>query len=299
MVVGRDLFDRVSGFVIPVLGLFCYMPGLSRGDFRICTLPVVGGRPAAAHKQLIEAATLADALTYVPVGALLQDEVPLKGPEPPTQQQQSAPAAAAHTDTSCTDKSEHEFTAQQQRGPAGCQPEQQPSLWRKISKAACSTLLVVIWPLLWVLSQLGTAVGTVWDKLYSAAVKPVPTQGTTYWRLGRGHRSSTGETIYLRTSEQSSGRKPRSICIQHRTLTWRYVASTWSAKLLILSLLITAFCVTGTSAMHTYQDMAAGATSMSARQTLLAPMPYSVAHLLAAGLTDHLGDANGSKCFRW
>jgi hypothetical protein len=297
MVIGRDLLDRVSGFVIPVLGQFCYMPRLEKGDFKIATLPVIGGRPVAAHRQLIEAATLADALTYTPIGALLQEDAPMQATEPPQPQQQqqqqgeSAVPAEAAASLGTTE-------AASQTEPPGSQPKQQSSLWRVISKAALSTLLVVIWPLLWVFSQVDNVVTTVWDKVFSAAVKPVPTKGTTYWRLGRGHRSAAGETIYLRTSAQSSGRKPRSIDIQHKTLTWKYIASNWSAKLLILALLITAFCVTGTSAMHTYQGMTADSSSMSARQTLMAPMPYSAAHLLAAGLTDHLGDANGSKCFR-
>ena len=75
------------------------------------------------------------------------------------------------------------------------------------------------------------------------------------------------------------------------------MARTFTARLLLFLLMISAAGITGTQAMHTYQAVtAAGSSSIALRQPLMPPVPYSAIHLLAAGLTDNLGQTG--KCFR-
>ena len=169
-------------------------------------------------------------------------------------------------------------------------------IWAGVSSTTACMLVLFLWPVMWLFQQLDSCAGTVWTRVYKAAVQSAPRKGTTFWRLGRSHRSATGETIFLRTDPGSSGRKPRSVRILRPCLTLRYVASSVTAKLLLLLIMFAAAGVTGTQAMHTYRGVTADSTSLSLGQHLVPPLPYSVAHLLAAGLTDHLG--TGSAGFR-
>lgn len=80
LVIGRQLLDKVSGCVFPVLQQFLYCPHLDRGDLTIHTLPVITGRAGTASTRPSSAAALSDALTCLPTCcAVMQDETPMLG----------------------------------------------------------------------------------------------------------------------------------------------------------------------------------------------------------------------------
>lgn len=166
-----------------------------------------------------------------------------------------------------------------------------------VSTAAVVLLWLIMWPFLWMLGRVRDGVEWAWCSLFGAAMQPTPRQGTTYWRLGRGHRSAAGETIYLQPDARSSGRKPRSVFILRPRITWSFVASAWTAKTLLFLFMLAAVATTSTQAMQTYHTVMPVSTSLT-RQQLPPPLPYSVTHLLAAGLTDHLGGTGNGECFR-
>jgi hypothetical protein len=313
MVIGRDLLDQVSGFVVPLVNRFCYMPRMQHGDLSLHSMPVVSGRPAAARSSPMQAAGLADALSYLPACALtLQDD----GPAPASEPQQEEPAAQPQPQHSTADavakkhgrskRRKHRKRRKHSKTEAAAveTPPVEPAVpttlaskaWGVVSSTTYVLLLLFLWPVLWVAVRVADRLELALLAVYRAAMQPMPRRSITYWRLGRGHRSAEGETIYLRTDEHSSGRKPRAVDIQVVQVTVRWLAKTVTAKLLLMLLLTSAVGVTGTQAMVTYQAVTAGSTSIALGQQLVSPMSYSVAHLLAAGLTDHLGHTG--KCFR-
>jgi hypothetical protein len=76
MVIGRELLDQVSGFVVPVMQRFVYFPHLTKRDLTSTHfLPVVTGRAAPTHSSVVEVTALADALAFMPAcGAFVQGE---------------------------------------------------------------------------------------------------------------------------------------------------------------------------------------------------------------------------------
>lgn len=76
LVLGRQLLDQVSGFVVPVLQRFYYFPSLTKLDLSFThSLPVTTGRLGPAQSQLRDVAALAEALAYLPAGcAVLEPE---------------------------------------------------------------------------------------------------------------------------------------------------------------------------------------------------------------------------------
>jgi hypothetical protein len=306
MVVGRDLLDQVSGFVVPLFSRFYYMPRMQHGDLVLHSMPVVSGRPSAACRGPMQAAGLADALAYMPMCAVVvqdngqataaeqqQIETATLLPQPKPEAADAATEARKHSK-----RSERRKPATTVAQPASwtASGKQVSRAWGVISSTTVSMMLLFFWPVLWLLGRATDGLEQVWHKVFRAAMQQPPHKTTTYWRLGRGHRSAAGETIYLRT-ERNSGRKPRAVDIHKPCHTLRYLASTLTAKLLLILVMLAAVGVTGTSAMRTYQAMTPGSTSIALGQQLVQPMPYSVAHLLAAGLTDHLGPSG--KCFRF
>lgn len=430
MVIGRDLLDRVSGFVVPLTNRFCYMPRVQYGDLSLHSMPVVGGRAAAPRNGPMQAALLADALLYMPVCAAvlsgdepqeLQAAAQLDAAAPPQPGLSTEDAAKPRSGSSRRSKRSQRRRRRQTAGeeiveafsavpgetlgssgwgsrvwgvvralPAvivllllwppvwllqvtcssgaaqqphpGQGPEARSSgrkanplhspwlftlyalvmctlalsattvptkllilhiwvstvglakwicrgcpadvayasaptpgeslasrVWWGARSTVASVLLMFLWPALWLVHQACKAV-------YNAAVQPPQCTGTIYWRLGRGHRSAAGETIYLRTDARSSGRKPRIVHIQRPCFTWRYALSAVPAKVLIFLLMLAAVSVTSTQAMQTYRAVAADGTSLAVSQPLVPPLPCSVTHLLAAGMTGQLGPTG--KCFR-
>jgi hypothetical protein len=304
VVLGRDLLDQVSGFVVPLINSFFYMPRMQHGDLSLHSMPVASGRPAAARSRPMQAAGLADALSYMPACAvILQDD----GPAPASEQHQQQPVpqpkpctadAATQTRQRSKRRQPHTPAAEKESQPvATAAPLTQVSrAWGVVSSTTVCMLLLFFWPVLWLLQCATAGLERTWYRVFSTAMQPPPRKSTTYWRLGRGHRSAAGETIYLHTDARSSGNKPRVVDLYRPCCTFKHLTSTVAAKLLLILLMIAAVGVTGTSAMHTYRAITADSTSITLGQQLVPPMPYSVAHLLAAGLTDHLGPSG--KCFR-
>jgi hypothetical protein len=305
MVIGRDLLDQVSGFVVPVTNKFCYMPRLQQGDPQIHTMPVVGGRAAASSSNPMQAAALADALAYMPACAsfFIGDNPPAEteqGAAADTQSSPRAADAATQTDSKPGSRRKQRLYRQavaaeiETEVPSDCGPT--VGAWGVASTAPAVLLWLLLWPLMWLLGHARDKLGLAWRSLFGVAMQPAPRQGTTFWRLGRGHRSAAGETIYLQPDAKASGRKPRSVIILRPVLTLRYVMEAWSSKTLLFLLMLAAVCLTSTHAMDSYLAVTADSASLSLGPRLVPPLPYNTAHLLAAGLTDNLGSTG--KCFR-
>ena len=237
IIIGRDLLDQVSGFVIPVLQRFCYMPRLQQGDFSMHDMPVIGGRTSTRSGHL-HAATLADTWSFVPAcSAVLQDAAP----EP---QANAAAAAAAHGVGAQRSAPPQPAAAEPSKGDtAAASRSRARRVWWAVSTTAASMLLLFLGPFLWFL-----------ESLTGAAAQPAPIKGVMFWRLGKAHRSAEGETIYLRTDGCSGGRKPKAVNILRTHLTFRYLSQAVPARLLLFLLLIAAVSITGTQAMQTYQS---------------------------------------------
>jgi hypothetical protein len=303
MVIGRDLLDQVSGFVLPVMSRFFYMPRMQLGDIStMYSMPVLSGRPAASAGHPMQVAALSESLAFMPVcsAVFAGNNSTAEADTAAAADAPSNPAAAdaaTQTDSKPVSRRKQRLLRQavaaeiQAEVPYDCGPT--VGAWGVVSTAA----VVLLWLIMWMLRRMRDGMGRAWRSLFGAAMQPTPRQGTTYWRLGRGHRSAAGETIYLQPDARSSGRKPRSVFILRPCITWSFVASAWTAKTALFLLMLAAVATTSTQAMQTYQAVMPDSTSLTWQQ-LPPPLPYSVSHLLAAGLTDHLGDTGNGECFR-
>jgi hypothetical protein len=307
LVIGRDLLDQVSAFVVTITNRCFYMPRMQQGDFSLHSMPVVSGRAAAPRGHLMHAAALSDTLAFMPACAAVFADV---NPAAETEQDaaadtQPSPAvadAATQTDNKPISKSKQRLNRQAVKAEtkaavtADCGPTFRA--WGVGVTPVAVLAWLILWPFWWLLCRACDKVERAWRSFFGAAMQPAPREGTTYWRLGRGHRSAAGETIYLQPDANSSGRKPRSVIILRPCVTWSFVASAWTAKMLLFLLMLAAVATTSTQAMQTYQAVTPVSTSLAA-QHLMPPLPYSVSHLLAAGLTDHLGSTGNGECFRY
>ena len=306
IVIGRDLLDQVSGFVLPVMSRFFYMPRMQLGDISTMhSMPVLSGRPAASAGHPMQVAALSESLAFMPVcsavfagnNSIAEADTAAAADAPSNP---AAADAATQTDSKPISRRKQRLFRQAlaaeivREVPADCGPT--AGAWGVASTAPAVLLWLMLWPLLWLLRHARDKLEQAWRSLFGAAMQPSPRQGTTFWRLGRGHRSAAGETIYLQPDAKSSGRKPRSVIILRPVLTLRHVMAAWSSKTLLFLLMLAAVCITSTQAMDTYLAVTADSASLSLGPRLVPPLPYNTAHLLAAGLTDNLGSAG--ECFR-
>jgi hypothetical protein len=144
-------------------------------------------------------------------------------------------------------------------------------------------MLLMLLPLLWLFGLV--------DSFFQAVLEPQPyqTSGKRYFRLGRYHRASDGETIRLRCARGSSGNKPKVVDIHRRTFTWRYTLCTIPARTVLLLLLIAFFGVTSTTAMQSFSSIGSGlsSTALTANLIPVLPMPsFNPTQALLMGLTE-------------
>jgi hypothetical protein len=272
LVLGRDVLDTISGYVVPVEQSFVYYPALQSLDFRKHTLPVVTGRKPIRNLAGSSAAALADVMAFVPAcGAILQDD------EVPVMPNTSATAATSGE-------------------PHISEPESDCHVLLRI-------LMLVGWIMRLVISSPTRCIS--WCKrscatikhglaaactlLYATAAQQAPWHGTLYWRIGRDHRASDGTRIRLRCAEGHSGHKPRFVNIHRRTVTWQHVRHVWSARALILLILVGAALISGAAAGQIVQHAFTPVCARAHWAPLLLPMHYDPRHSLAAGVNADVG----------
>lgn len=149
-------------------------------------------------------------------------------------------------------------------------------------------MLLLLWPVLWLFGALDGFCSAVQQE------RPYQTQGKLYYRLGKYHRASDGDEIRLRyDASRCSGHKPKVVAIHKRILSWRFALTALPARAILLLLMISFFCVTGTAAVRVADSMAGAATMSQAvvaghLHALHVP-PIPTTQVLLMGITEQLG----------
>lgn len=201
MVLGRELLEQVSGFVVPLLQQFVYMPRMMQSDLTMYTLPISVGRsrPAPYAADVTAHAAVPE---HQLCGALLQDPADAGTPDLPT-------AASSSGEASHSSPAAANDPTPAAANTKGAAAPQSTATDTQHSSAAATTahgwthsllsfFLLLLWPLSWSLQAVSKAAGA----LCTAANQQQPYQekgtGKRYYRLGRHHRASDGECIQLR-----------------------------------------------------------------------------------------------------
>jgi hypothetical protein len=286
VILGRKLLAQVSGCVVPFLRAFMYMPRLQQRDLTMYTLPIkVGHSYRSPALSMIDAAAACDVpRSFWVAGACVQEPEPCPGvpavetpvPQAAAQQQDTAAAAV-----------QKDIGAGAYKKPADTSTEAvpvQPSSGRICSSKGL--MLLLLWPLLWLFGAV--------DSFYLNIIEPRPYQedGKIFYRLGRYHRASDGETIRLRCAPGSSGNKPRMIALHRRIFTWRFAVCTLSARTVLLLALIMFMSLSGTAAMQTAGSIGATLHSTALTANLVPPLPFPTltpSQMLLLGVTEQWG----------
>ena len=147
-------------------------------------------------------------------------------------------------------------------------------------------MLLLLWPVLWLFGAVDSFCNNVMEP------RPYQEQGKIFYRLGRYHRASDGETIRLRCAPGSSGNKPRMIALHRRTFTWEFVLCTLTSRAVLLLLLILFMGVSGTTAMHTASSVTASLQSSALTANLVPPLllpTLTPSQMLLLGVTEQWG----------
>jgi hypothetical protein len=278
VVLGRSLLGRISGFVLPLIQSFVYMPRLQARDTTMHTLPVKIGLdrlddpmapPTAAVGFMGAASSVSSAGT-------------------------AAPSAGERDDVTCTHGSHAE-----QRGSSSEQPPASapPAKGWGVRGLLSMLMLLPLLPFITAFRAVRTVacgvsyaakalVGATANWLvccyYKASALPPYARSTLYWRLGRHHRACNGERIQLRCPPGHSGNKPRVVRVHRRACTWAYLRATLPAKLAVLLLMLLAVCLTSTAAVRiSTLDTASGGVVPFGVGSKAAAFPFSAGDVLA------------------
>lgn len=277
LVLGRDLLDKVSGYVVPVQQAFFYYPTLQSLDFSTHSLPVITGKKILYPHAGSSAAALADAMTYLPAcSAILQDpDLPEPMAADAAAPSHSAPAATARHPGITSHLVWMLLSVLMLTGWA------LQSTLKTIIRCArcCQHLCLAIW----------NSVLSGFALLYFAASQQAPWRSTLYWRIGRDHRAADGTRIRLRSAKGHSGHKPRCVNVHTRALTWQHVRQVWSARALILLILVGAALISGAAAGHIVQNAFTPVCARAHWAPLLLPIHYDPRHSLVADVNDDVG----------
>ena len=287
VILGRKLLAQVSGCVVPFLRAFMYMPRLQQRELTMYTLPIkVGQSYRSPALSMIDAAAACDVpRSFWVAGACVQEPEPCPGtpavdaavPQAAAQQQTTVAVAAAHEHSSA---GEHKKPADTPAVPVLVQPS---------SERICSSrglMLLLLWPLLWLFGAV--------DSFYLHVIESRPYQedGKIFYRLGRYHRASDGETIRLHCAPGSSGNKPRMIALHKRIFTWRFALCTLAARTVLLLALIMFMGLSGTAAMQTAGSIGATLHSTALTANLVPPLllpTLTPSQMLLLGVTEQWG----------
>jgi len=270
VILGRDLLAAVSGFVLPVAQQFCYMPKLPQGDLTLCTLPVSVGRSRQLPAELrhVADATQATAALIPACMGVVQEEL------------QAAAATSAGSfsagDCSSGEKPNSRSSSAADNGHNGAgssipsnepaRKGQVPSLaagwyasattvWDSSISVRRLLLFAVIFPVMLLLG-VATDVGWLLYQWHTDTPRWETTEeATRYYRLGKGHRSATGDTIYLKLAGGHSGNKPRCIRVHRRKVTVAHMLTSIPTRVVFILLIILGLFLCGTTAMNLHQGI--------------------------------------------
>jgi hypothetical protein len=148
-------------------------------------------------------------------------------------------------------------------------------------RSSMSLLLLLLWPVLWLFGAVDNFCGMV--------AQERPFKDKQFYRLGRFHRASDGETIRLRLAPGSSGNKPKVFTIHRRHITWRFALTTLPSRAVLLVLLILLFGATGGMAMRMANECPPS-VSLSANPMHALPLPsHTHAQVLLVSLSELVG----------
>lgn len=282
VILGRSTLAKVSGFVMPFDRQFYYMPKLQQLDKTMYSLPIMVGHSRQPGRQLQQDAAAAYAVpcSFQVAAACLQDTTytgtAAKGAA------MSAPEAHSRAPTllsSATDSPE--------------EPTAMPAVTHTVGGSSRRLMLLLLWPVLWLFGALDSFSNAVTQE------RPYQTCGKLYYRLGRYHRASDGDEIRLRYSADCSGHKPKVVSIHRRMVSWRFALTAVPARAILLLLMISFFCVTGTAAVKLADGMLSAASMSHAvvagHMHALNPPPVPTMQVLMMGVMERLG--HSFRCF--
>jgi hypothetical protein len=271
IVLGRKALAKVSGFVMPLLRKFYYVPRLQQKDTSLCSLPImVGYNRKAIHPSADCAAAFDLPCSYWVAGACLQDESPVTAPSSEPHQACTAPTDAAPTPGSCA-KAVSISAPESATAPRLAKPKRRDS---------SSMLMLLLWPLLWMFGAI--------DSFCNIVMQERPYKDKLYYRLGRYHRAEDGEQIRLHLTPGSHGNKPKVVAVHSRHVSWRFALTTLSARAVLLLVLLLFFGIAGTTAMQTVN--AVPPVAQVSTSFIMPPLPRLTGpQLLLASLDQMVG----------
>jgi hypothetical protein len=149
-------------------------------------------------------------------------------------------------------------------------------------------MLLLLWQVLWLFGAV--------DSFHLHMIEPRPYQedGKIFYRLGRYHRASDGETISIRCVPGSSGNRPRMIALHRHIFTWRCTLCTLSARTVLLLALSMFMVLSGTAAMQTAGSIGATLHFNALTAKLVPPLllpTLTPSQMLLLGVTEQSGGA--------
>lgn len=321
LVIGRQLLDQVSGFVVPVTQQFFYFPHLTRRDIStLHALPVITGKASPGHALTSSAAALDDALSFMPACcAALQDDAIVTdcaGSDPAQQKQQRQPEPAAKPVAKRRAGSKPAPTAV--TGSTQAQPwgvllglvsiilpallvmRGMPRVAKRTSfgRALLHVLAVlfhglafIFRPATWLTRKAGECLGQGWLCCARVAAITKPWVCTTYLKLGRRgcYYSVDGKTYVVATGPGGSTNSNfRVLDIYKQAFSWRMARRVMPARTLMLLLLLMLTCLSSVAAVHMHHSATAPSnpTRWALQQLMPLPLPYTTFPLLVAELSD-------------
>jgi hypothetical protein len=274
IILGRQLLAKVSGFVMPFMRQFYYMPGLQKKDTTMHSLPIMVGYKRAPSCGAVDAAAFDVPRSFWACACLQEDQGPNAQQTIPEQQKGFASAAGA-----CSQAGEGEAAAAPVLKPA-CASSRHSDM---------SLLLLLLWPVLWLFGAV--------DSFCELVAHERPFHAKQFYRLGRFHRAADGETIRLRLAPGSSGNKPKVLALHRRHVTWQFALTTLFSRAMLLLLLTLVIGATRSMAMHVANHSPLS-VSLSANPMQVLPLPSNTHAqvLLVVRLSEVIGGT--FRCFR-
>lgn len=303
VVLGTDLLLEVAGTTCPLTSAFHYLVRAKDGGFKWANLPVRIGRGSISGlnpkpSMGFICAAVSQGTTAAPAADQSQQPQPSakagNASGPKAKDKAKAKAASGNQMVKTVDAA---LGAGPSSGASATLPVYRPFQWLVLTLAWLMWLPVAL-PLLcfgssvqhWLYQQV-SAFGAL---LQGATVW----RCTTYYRLGRAHRSVKGATIYLATSKFGSGRKPRIAHVFRSTwLSWR-VALTFPLRAFVLLVVILAFCTASTTAVRLESDLRGTAcTNVLHHPGIRNTLPYHPGQVLAWSVTNELAGHTFRGCW--
>lgn len=301
-VLGRDLLDQVSGFAIPVLQQFFYMPKLQQGDLKLAHLPIAVGNPRTA-KQVASMATVVNQLSMFACVAVPADEV-------------AAGLSSHQVDALSVKVADAPLLESASLTGWWCPRWSLPNLELPLLLSCFRNLVSLGVSAVWLLVMCFTmfAYELSWGALTYHRVCSMlswlvdhiqlaaPWVKVRYYRLGRYHRSADGQQVklaMLTDKHGSSCSKPKMIDIMSRQCSWKHMFRALPLQLLWLIMFLTVLSSVKVAAVRVYSQAALHSSAVANTGVdICTPLPFHAGQVLAWCVAEGLHDSS-FRCCGW